>query len=621
VSREHAGYRPDVDGLRAVAVLSVVAFHLGVRGISGGFVGVDVFFVISGFLITGIITRELGEGRFSLLEFYRRRARRILPALFAMLAVTSVATLFVLFRPELATFRNSLLATTAFGSNIYFWRSSDYFAAPASTQPLLHTWSLGVEEQFYVLFPLLLMVVFRRRRTTLPVILWAITGASFVASVLLVRVDAAAAFYLLPTRAWELGAGALLAVGAVPRLRNRYAEHTVSLLGAALVLAGVLLLSSATPFPGAAALLPVVGAAALIHAGPRSIAGRVLSVRPMTFVGLISYSLYLWHWPLLVLFKADRPGPLGWHAKAFLGVTSLALAMLSWLLVERPARRLRLPSPHRVVAFVASVATACVALAVAIEPASAALPSNARVSHVLAYLNRQPSSSKPRPCFIASALSSSAFRPDVCLALAHDRPNYLLIGDSHANALWVGLHAALPEVNLMQATASGCKPLLPLSGHARCTGVLTTAIARLKQHRVDALVITARWQLADLPRLRGTVEQLGRYADRVILIGPTSEYLSALPALLARGILTGQSGLAARNLDRQRFTVDAALHHAADGLHVAYISQLALLCPRRVCRAYTSDGTPMKFDYGHYTEAGSLEMGRLLRPLLLRAAS
>jgi peptidoglycan/LPS O-acetylase OafA/YrhL len=608
-----------VDGLRAVAVLAVVAFHLGAHRVSGGFVGVDVFFVISGFLITGILTRELTEGRFSLLEFYRRRARRILPALFAMLTATSIAALFILFRPELANFRRSLLATTFFGSNIFFWRSSDYFAQPAAEQPLLHTWSLGVEEQYYVLFPLLLMFVFARHRKWLPQILWGITLASFAASVVLVRIDPGAAFYLLPTRAWELGVGALLAIGAVPPLRNRYAQHAVSLLGGALVLTGILVLTSSTPFPGEAALLPVVGAGALIHAGPNSIGGRLLSLRPMTFIGLISYSLYLWHWPLLVLYKADRPGPLGAHAKVALGLASLTLAVLSWLLIERPARRLRLRGSRRVLAFVAAVATACVALAVAIEPASAALPSNGRVTRVLSYLDK-PVITTGRPCFIFTGVSSNSFRPDVCLAPVRDRPNFLLIGDSHAAALWPGLHAALPEVNLMQATASGCKPLLPLSGHARCTGVISAGLQMLEQHHISTVVVTARWQLTDLARLPATVAQLRHFADRVVVIGPTSEYSEALPKLLARGILTGQPGLAAANLDQRRFDVDAAFEATAARLGIDYVSQLALICPHRACAAYTDDGAPMKFDYGHYTAPGSLEAGRLLRPFLIPAA-
>ncbi|MEX2302213.1 MAG: acyltransferase, partial [Bryobacterales bacterium] len=223
-------YRPEVDGLRAIAVLPVVLFHAGHAAFQGGFVGVDIFFVISGYLITSIITEDIRQDRFSIVKFYERRIRRIFPALFAVLAVVSVAACWILLPAELEHYARSVVAATLFASNIYFWRDSGYFDATAETKPLLHTWSLGVEEQFYIFFPVALYLLHRFGRK------WAnwIAGAalaSFVVSVLMVGPFSVASFFLLPTRAWELFLGALISLGAFPRVRSLAARQGLSIVG------------------------------------------------------------------------------------------------------------------------------------------------------------------------------------------------------------------------------------------------------------------------------------------------------------------------------------------------------------------------------------------------------
>lgn len=290
-----ATYRPDIDGLRAVAVLGVILYHFEVWPFSGGFVGVDVFFVISGYLITGIIANDLQADRFSILTFYQRRVRRILPALVACVAATSVAGLFILLPNELQDLGQSLIATALFASNIYFWSQSGYFAPAADTQPLLHTWSLAVEEQFYIAFPLILAAVWRWNRRALVPTLLVLALLSLGVSAYQVQQAPQAAFYLSIGRGWELLVGSLI---ALCRSHLDKVPATCAWLGLAAIVASLVGYNEQMPFPGLAALLPCLGAAAIIVSAPGTMVGNFLSSSPMRGIGLISYSLYLWHWPI-----------------------------------------------------------------------------------------------------------------------------------------------------------------------------------------------------------------------------------------------------------------------------------------------------------------------------------
>lgn len=336
-------YRRDIDGLRAVAVIPVVLNHAGFRLVPGGFIGVDIFFVISGYLITGILAGEIAEGRFSITGFYERRARRILPALFAVLTVCLLGGLLLLPPAPFAAIGRSTIATLLFSSNIWFWNAaSDYFGNDMQREALLHTWSLAVEEQFYVGFPLLLWLIAARPRRVWIAIVAALSALSLVLSVWMTGVDPIANFYLAPTRAWELGAGALLALGVLPELRSQGLREVAGALGLLLILGGIALISDETPFPGLAALPPVLGAALLLGAGAggRSVAGDILSLRPMVWVGLISYSLYLWHWPVIVTARIVTGHDVLLASDAVVCILlSMALGWSSWRYVERPFRR------------------------------------------------------------------------------------------------------------------------------------------------------------------------------------------------------------------------------------------------------------------------------------------
>lgn len=335
-------YRPEIDGLRAVAVIPVILFHAGFELFSGGFVGVDIFFVISGYLITSIILREIEQGNFSILRFYERRARRLLPALFFVILCTLPLAWLFLFPQELRNFGKSIVAVGLFASNFYFWRTEDYFAPTAEDLPLLHTWSLAVEEQYYLLFPLFLIVSWRFGR---PSLVWLILGAAILSLMISEygwREQPVANFYLLPTRAWELLAGSLLAF--IPKVKAKEYSTGVlsqagSIIGLLLILLSMFTFDRMTPFPSVYALVPVIGTALIIIFGSsNNLIGKILSIRPVVGLGLVSYSAYLWHQPVLVFGNMLLPG-LGEVTEFLLVLASLGLAWFTWRYVENYFRR------------------------------------------------------------------------------------------------------------------------------------------------------------------------------------------------------------------------------------------------------------------------------------------
>jgi peptidoglycan/LPS O-acetylase OafA/YrhL len=355
-------YRPDIQGLRGVSVLAVLIFHLAV-GLPGGFVGVDVFFVISGYLMTGLIAEEfIGTGRFSFAEFYSRRIRRIFPALLVMILVTTGLGYFLLFPGDYKEFAQSGLYAALSLGNVFFYLSTGYFDIPAESKGLLHTWSLGVEEQFYLIWPpvmIALLWLAKHRRVAAAWWLLGIVGAGFLLSVYGVLSNPKAAFYLLPARLWELAAGGFLVLA--PRLSRPWLNQTLPAIGLGLILWSVLFLSPERLFPGWNALPAVVGAALLMNpASASSFAARLLSFQPLPFVGQISYSLYLWHWPFIVLWRQYRSGAaLTLTDAAIVAVASGLVAFASWRFVEQPFRK---PFPVKVTLPLGLGAAAAVAL-------------------------------------------------------------------------------------------------------------------------------------------------------------------------------------------------------------------------------------------------------------------
>jgi peptidoglycan/LPS O-acetylase OafA/YrhL len=494
-------YRRDIDGLRAVAILPVVLFHARIPGFSGGYVGVDVFFVISGFLIAGIIAEEIGRDSFSVAGFYERRARRILPALFTVIAVSFALAALIALPEAFAEFARSAVATTLFASNLYFWQATDYFSSAAEYRPLLHTWSLAVEEQFYIFFPWFLVLLLRWRRTWLPAAVALCAVASLAASILGTRLAPTAAFYLLPTRGWELLLGVALALNLVPPLGSQRLREAAAFAGMAMIVAAVALFDAQTPFPGAAALLPCLGTALLIHAGSgaETLVGRLLSLRWMVFVGLISYSLYLWHWPVLAFLRQGYGSVALPPAVALAAVAaSVLLAVLSWRFVERPFRQRGRIGRAQIFRLAAGGSVAVLALGLVvsalqglpwrIDATTQALAATAQDREEIrqACMDRLPDD---RLCVVG--------RPGAT-------PSVLLWGDSHAGALMPALEVALDAAGLSGyvASHSACAPLLGVrradAYNADHCVRFNDALLRMVEARageIHTVVLAGRWPL------------------------------------------------------------------------------------------------------------------------------
>jgi peptidoglycan/LPS O-acetylase OafA/YrhL len=455
-------YRADLDGLRALAILSVVLYHAGMPGLSGGFTGVDIFFVLSGYLIGGQIFVELREGSFSYREFYRRRAKRILPAFFAVLAFTLAAAMVLLSPAEAADLARSAAAATLSASNVLFWATTNYFSAKSSMNPMLMTWSLGVEEQFYAVAPLLMVLLARVRRD------WVLTAVLIlcVLSFLFAWGELGSrpmfVFYLLPARAWELGAGVALAVAEAnhgAKLLPAKLATLAGIAGLALMVAPMFLLRAGVPFPGPAALPSVLGTVLAISARLGWVNRNVLSLRPLTYVGKVSYSFYLWHWPLLALLAIEFGGtaPRGLRLGA-IGLAFVA-AVVSYHCIEQPLRRSILPAGPLLLRYaVASSAALCVWVGVWLSHGAAVrLPK-------LAAMERAGRALKADHCLAGygrDAPNLSAACDERSAGQSANQPVVALWGDSHSAALGPGLRAAAHAqgFGFLQMGKAACAPL------------------------------------------------------------------------------------------------------------------------------------------------------------------
>jgi peptidoglycan/LPS O-acetylase OafA/YrhL len=626
-------YRQEIDGLRALAVVPVILFHAGFKTFSGGFVGVDIFFVISGFLITGILISDLEQGSYSILRFYERRARRILPALFFVILCCIPFAWLWMIPGQFKSFERSIIAVVIFASNILFWREDNYFAAIAETKPLLHTWSLAVEEQYYLLFPILLALFWKFGRRALLIGIVSISLISLALTEWGWRNAPSANFYLIPFRAWELFAGSICAF--IVSGRALAGNNLLSAIGLLLILFSIFLFDGTTPFPSLYALAPVVGTALIVvYAREGTHVASLLRMKVFVGIGLVSYSAYLWHQPLFA-FARIRLGttPPEW-LMLLLAFLSLGLAYFSWRFIEQPFRRG--PNPllrSRPAVFGASAAACAVLVLLALTLRNtdyyfagrseqqkyyfSFLDYNKTFEFVAAY--REPQ------CFYGATQNSfSVYRSDICLKMDQGRPNVLLIGDSHGAHLWHGLSKTFPDINFLQATASGCKPLFPFNGEKRCRDLMEYIWTKfLPKNEINSVVIAGRWQDEDFGRIAGTIASLKPYVDDIVFIGPTSEYKIALPQILsdARG---SPSAYAAPFVDPNRFGLSERLSRMIEPMGARYVDLISTLCPGRVCRTIASGGEPMVWDYGHFTADGSStivymlrESGKLRRSMLV----
>lgn len=493
-------YRREIDGLRAVAVVPVILFHAGFDVFSGGYVGVDVFFVISGYLITSIIISDLENGTFSISQFYERRARRILPALYVvMLCCIPFAWMWML-PGELKEFSQSIVAVIFFASNILFWRQEGYFAPAAELNPLLHTWSLAVEEQYYLIIPVFMLVAWRLGRTRVFWLICIIATFSLAASEWGWRNEPAANFYLAPTRAWELLIGAICAFWLTGR--EQRSSNWLSQTGLALILFSIFYYDEATPFPSLYSLVPVLGTALIIvFAGPTTLAARLLGTRVFVGIGLISYSAYLWHQPLFAFARIRSIAEPSGYLMAALAVLSLLMAYFSWRYVEKPFRigHATILKTRRGV-FVTSGLAAAAFVAAGLAGYAGNGFEQRFNGPILAFDDAKNDKAVATCHFDEERYP--AHPVEQCLTEYPNSAPVFLLGDSHALAISGELKNLLNDrkISHYAMTYSGCIPLPGLkrfdkSSDHQCERFNREVLDFARANKVETLVLTSRFNL------------------------------------------------------------------------------------------------------------------------------
>jgi len=524
--REHLKYRPEIDGLRTVAVVPVILYHAGLPFFGGGFVGVDVFFVISGFLITTIIYEEMREQRFSILRFYERRARRILPALFLVCFACLPVAWFLMGPADMKYFSRSLLSVLAFLSNIFFWQEADYFDAAAELKPLLHTWSLAVEEQFYLFFPLLGILAFRFGRWISLAVLIVVAVISYGLADWGVTRFNSATFYLLPTRAWELMAGAVLAVamhGRGPFLTNRWANEALALTGLGLIFWAMLSYGPETRFPGFGALPPVLGSVLIIgFALPGTAVRRVLALRPMVGIGLISYSAYLWHQPLFVFARYamvdTEPPP--W-LMILLALAVLPLAWAGWAFVEAPYRTRGRIGVRGLVTSLSALAVALAGFGLA-GHLTAGFPNRSAGVHAGAYSddNRALREAtwndlRKRAGDANYMVLGNPFDRTAWFDMSDPRRKLLLVGNSFSKDLYNDFSHSRSAQAAFQVARFGTQ-----IGQAEAAGLFTSPNYR----QADLVLVVSRLGLADIQPMKALAKRMLDDGKQVALVMTPFEY-------------------------------------------------------------------------------------------------
>jgi len=625
---QHA-YRPDLDGLRAVAVLAVLAFHAFPKSVPGGFAGVDVFFVISGYLISGIIFEALKAGRFSFVDFYWRRVRRIFPALVLVLGACLGLGWMLLLPDEYLRLGKHAAAGAAFLSNIALWREAGYFAPAAELNPLLHLWSLGVEEQYYLVWPLAL-AVFAARPRTLPWMIAGLAAASFALNVWLTPRVPSAAFYLPMTRFWELMAGSALACQAHYGSPGRRMADAKAAAGLVLVAAGIALLSAQRPFPGWWALLPVAGTALLVAAGPTAwVNRRILSNPVAVYIGLISYPLYLWHWPLLAYARIAADGEPPASLRLALLAASFALAWLTYELVEKKIRYARLPSVRRLSVPALGAAMAVVGVFGLAVLESRVLPRSASI---------------PLVNEISRASADWGYKGDQ--VIPGDSPRTVLfLGDSHMQQYWARIEKLLAERaaplrTIVFKTVAGCAPVPGIERRSlKCSQFVDEGLAAAMRPEVETVVIAGSWvgflsrgdyyRIGDVEArplklltpetdwvMEGFQDALGRLVragKRVVIMlsSPRGEVLDPKSVI-------GRDGMAVRvrgpftSLPRAELAaltgrIDARLEAIARAAGATVIDPADWLCTASSCPAADETGRPLYRDASHLRASAARE--------------
>ncbi len=643
-------YRSEIDGLRAIAVLPVIFFHAGASVFSGGYVGVDIFFVISGYLITTIILAERAAGVFSIRRFYERRARRILPALYLVIfACLPFAWAWMV--PEmLADFARSVAATALFISNAHFWETAGYFAADTDLKPLLHTWSLAVEEQFYLVFPLFLILTGTRKLGRFALLLAILALASLLLSEWGWRNEPDANFYFTLSRFWELLAGSLC--GILLFGRDPYSNNALAALGLGLISFAVFAFDETVPFPSVYALVPVMGSVLIIlFAAPRTVVAKLLSLKPFVGIGLISYSAYLWHQPLFAFARIRSPQEPAMVWMMLLSAMTLGLAYLSWRFVEQPFRRRDrqlLPTQKSVFAVSGAGMAVLVCVGVLVMQSGGAplrtAPNGIRYSDFLSDEKLAFNIGLDRACVksLESAITSPACRTS-------DNPSVLLWGDSYAMHLakWLEYSDSAADVGVQQVTKGACWPILGVAGRelspaqARECVEFNDAVLEWisKQANISTVILSSPFHTAGevidrtgktidnsddtygLAHILSTIESLRALKKRVVIVSPPPNSGSDIGDCLLYAILWDED-LSRCDFTTQDYT-DARIksYRLLDkvGKDVPVILLDKIMCREGNCAA--SDGDVFLYrDHGHLSVESAQSLGRKIDLLELTLA-
>jgi peptidoglycan/LPS O-acetylase OafA/YrhL len=621
-------YRADIDGLRAVAIILVVAYHY--FGLPGGYIGVDVFFVISGYLITGILLSDLQAPRFTFLDFYARRFRRILPPVLVVIGASLIVGWACLLPSDFKELSKEAWASAVYGVNFLLWHESGYFDVSAATKPLLHLWSLAVEEQFYLVWPaLLLLAHWCRRRTDLIIV--AILIASFVTNLLVTRAEQADAFYLPLSRLWELALGAMLVQLERTQQEQRRTPHNnidkpnplrsfLPTMGLVLILGAATLYNSESTYPGYLAAIPALGAALVLGARPQAwINKTVLACRPMVHIGKRSYSWYLWHWPVLVFATLQfGQGHSGYFFKGMCLIVSCMLAWGAYYWCERPIRRIPVNAENAGRFLTVGIAASMILALLGLSFASGlvARPSDSRLI-TKGYKRPVGGCTFDGP---GRAPNTAIFAPCEIIRFP-GRPVVVLIGDSHARALYFGLKPYLDarQVNLVEYTATGCAPLWVRGAQPACAATYEYVLKKIEDDRPDLVILCAHYLAWTYPPFTGyeefIVQQMAELQHagprNVLIVGQMPTWESALPRILNQQYLWPGRTVPTRmftGLVRESLKIDGTMRSASDNLSLPYFSVRNQLCNDQGCLIRVGERLPeelIQFDQSHMTVSGA----------------
>jgi peptidoglycan/LPS O-acetylase OafA/YrhL len=642
-------YRPEIDGLRAIAIIPVIFFHAGYDFFSGGFVGVDIFFVLSGFLITSILYQEVSTSQFTYLSFYERRARRILPALFLVIGVTSIFSWHMLLPSEMIDYSKSVIGTFLFVSNAVFWRQTGYFDAAAELKPLIHMWSLSIEEQFYFLLPILIILCWKFWGRHIFLLVLVLTLCSFFSSAYCILYWPSAAYFLLPFRAWELGLGSLAGIYLFKNEKSvnfkaSFAQY-LSALGLGMIIFSILCYSKSTPFPGMYALVPTLGTVLIIlYASPRTCVGWLLGKKLFVGIGLISYSAYLWHQPILSFARLGNVISVHNISPLLLTLFSLSLAFLTYKYVERPFRSKEFINSQKF-------------LILSLIGGMSFLIFGAFGIYTNGYANRYVEFTNPlsRLAVIENLYDfydyKKTLRSDLCHSVTYDQwlknncldlrgRNVFLWGDSYSASLYSGLDHIRNEnfsnFGITQITDGNAPPFFmngSVEGGRNLISVNENKLELLRLYKPDIVILS--WMITATNAPRGkketfdemlvTLERIRNVSPdtRVIVIGPFPKWhISLRNKMIEYYRLNGVipplfMGYGLSSVER---VWDNYLKTSLSFNNVTYISAYDALCNSEGCLTRASDNLTeiTAIDWGHLTKYGSIYLIEKIQSSIFR---